>query len=58
MPLQKLREFLDSQSVKYVVISHSLAYTAAEIAALAHIPGKELAKTFAPRALRDWSNPG
>jgi Ala-tRNA(Pro) deacylase len=45
MPLQKLIEFLDSENVKYVVISHSLAYTAAEIAALAHIPGKELAKT-------------
>jgi Ala-tRNA(Pro) deacylase len=45
MPLQKLKEFLDSQHVKYVVISHSLAYTAAGIAALTHIPGKELAKT-------------
>jgi Ala-tRNA(Pro) deacylase len=45
MPLQKLKDFLDSQHVKYVVISHSIAYTAAEIAALAHIPGKELAKT-------------
>ncbi|HKF21866.1 MAG TPA: YbaK/EbsC family protein [Candidatus Angelobacter sp.] len=45
MPLQKLKDFLDSQRVKYVVISHSIAYTAAEIAALAHIPGKELAKT-------------
>jgi Ala-tRNA(Pro) deacylase len=45
MPLQKLKEFLDRQNVKYVVISHSPAYTAAGIAALAHIPGKELAKT-------------
>lgn len=45
MPLQKLKGFLDSQNVKYVVISHSMAYTAAGIAALAHIPGKELAKT-------------
>lgn len=45
MPLEKLKEFLDSEKVKYVVISHSLAYTAAGIAALAHIPGKELAKT-------------
>ena len=32
-------------SVKYVVISHSPAYTAQEIAASAHIPGHELAKT-------------
>ncbi len=45
MPLQKLKEFLDNQNVKYMVISHSPAYTAAGIAALAHIPGRELAKT-------------
>src|SRR5215831_1560490 len=45
MPLQKLKEFLDSRNVSYEVISHSVAYTANEIAALAHIPGKELAKT-------------
>lgn len=45
MPLAKLKEFLDSHNIKYVIISHSLAYTAAGIAALAHIPGKELAKT-------------
>jgi len=45
MPVQKLKEFLDSNSVKYVVIKHSAAFTAQEIAASAHIPGKELAKT-------------
>lgn len=45
MPLQKLKEFLDSANVRYVVISHSLAYTAAGIAKLTRIPGKELAKT-------------
>ena len=45
MPVRKLREFLDSHAVKYVTISHSKAYTAQEIAASAHIPGKELAKT-------------
>lgn len=45
MPLDRLREFLDSQNIKYVIISHSPAYTAAGIAALVHIPGKELAKT-------------
>lgn len=49
MSLTKLREFLDSQHVKYVVISHSVAYTAQGIAALAHIPGKELAKTVMVR---------
>ena len=45
MSLPKLKEFLDSHNIKYVVISHSVAYTAAGIAALTHIPGKELAKT-------------
>ena len=45
MPLSKLREFLDSQNVKYLVMSHSLAYTAQGVAALAHVSGKKLAKT-------------
>lgn len=45
MPVRQLKEFLDSNGVKYVTISHSPAYTAQEIAASAHIPGKELAKT-------------
>ena len=45
MPLSKLRDFLDSHQVRYLVISHFDAYTAQGIAALAHIPGKELAKT-------------
>src|SRR2546425_10040648 len=45
MPLSKLRAFLDQNNVKYLVISHSVAYTAQGIAALAHIPGQELAKT-------------
>jgi Ala-tRNA(Pro) deacylase len=45
MPTKKLREFLDSHGVKYVSISHSRAYTAQEIAASAHIPGRELAKS-------------
>lgn len=45
MPLKKLTEFLDSQGVKYVTMKHSPAYTAQEIAAEAHIPGKALAKT-------------
>ena len=35
MPIKKLKEFLDAEHVKYVVISHSPAYTAQEIAACA-----------------------
>jgi len=45
MAVKKLKELLDQEGVKYVVISHSPAYTAQEIAASAHVPGKELAKT-------------
>lgn len=45
MPLRKLKDFLDSKDIKYVTISHSTAYTANEVAASAHISGKELAKT-------------
>lgn len=45
MPVTKLKEFLDSHNVKYVAVKHSTAYTAQEIAASAHISGKELAKT-------------
>ncbi len=44
MPVEKLRAYLDGNAVKYVSISHSRAYTAAEVAASAHIPGKKLAK--------------
>ena len=45
MSLLRLRQFLDNYNIRYVVISHSVAYTAEAIAALTHIPGKELAKT-------------
>jgi Ala-tRNA(Pro) deacylase len=45
MHLSSLKEYLDRHNVKYIVISHSSAYTAQGIAALTHIPGKELAKT-------------
>jgi Ala-tRNA(Pro) deacylase len=45
MPANKLREYLDGEKVKYVTISHSPAYTAQEIAASAHVHGKEMAKT-------------
>lgn len=45
MPVKKLKEFLDSNGVKYVSINHSAAYTAQEIAACAHVRGRDLAKT-------------
>jgi Ala-tRNA(Pro) deacylase len=45
MPSKKLKAFLDENKIKYITIKHSSAYTAQEIAAIAHIPGKDLAKT-------------
>lgn len=45
MPVNRLREYLEQNGVKFVTITHSPAYTAQEIAARAHVPGKELAKT-------------
>lgn len=45
MPVVKLKEFLDKHKVKYVTLSHSTAYTASEIAALAHVKGRNMAKT-------------
>jgi len=43
--LKKLTDHLDTHGVKYLVLKHSPAFTAQEIAASAHLPGKELAKT-------------
>jgi Ala-tRNA(Pro) deacylase len=45
MPVRKLKEFLDREKVKYICITHSPAYTAQEVAASAHVTGRELAKT-------------
>jgi Ala-tRNA(Pro) deacylase len=45
MPVTRLKEFLDSNNIKYILISHSPAYTAQAIAASAHVSGKDLAKT-------------
>ncbi|UCF87117.1 MAG: YbaK/EbsC family protein [Nitrospiraceae bacterium] len=43
--MKKLKNFLDSNSIRYVSIKHSQVFTAQEIAASAHISGKALAKT-------------
>jgi len=44
MPVTKLKEFLESEKVKYVSIYHSSSYTAQETAECAHISGQEMAK--------------
>lgn len=45
MPLNKLINYLDKHGKKYVIVKHSPAFTAQEVAASAHIPGKEMIKT-------------
>jgi Ala-tRNA(Pro) deacylase len=45
MLARSFKKYLDSQHVPYDVISHKATYTAQEIAAAAHISGKNLAKT-------------
>lgn len=45
MPVEKLKDFLDSNNVKYVSIEHSVAYTAKEIAERVNIKGDQMAKT-------------
>ncbi len=50
MPHKKLKEFLDSHNVKYISMNHSPAFTSQEIAAAAHISGKQLAKTVIIKA--------
>lgn len=47
--LKRLKDYLDDNGIKYKTISHSPAYTAQEIAALVHVPGKDLAKTVIVR---------
>jgi Ala-tRNA(Pro) deacylase len=45
MTLQRLQEFLGEHKVRYRTIAHEPAITAQEIAAAAHIAGRNLAKT-------------
>lgn len=47
MPVQQLKQFLDNHGARYLSIQHSLAYTAQEVAASAHVSGKEMVKTLA-----------
>lgn len=45
MPAATIKEFLNKHKVKYVVITHSPAFTAQEVAESAHIRGIEMVKT-------------
>lgn len=42
---QAIRNYLDEHHARYSIIEHSPAYTAQEVAASTHLPGRELAKT-------------
>jgi len=44
MPAKLLKDFLDNHHVKYISIDHSPSFTAQEVAASAHVSGKQLAK--------------
>jgi Ala-tRNA(Pro) deacylase len=48
--LTKLKEFLDGNQIAYTVLTHSPAYTAQEVAAAEHVPGKEFAKVVIAKA--------
>ncbi|RME67966.1 MAG: deacylase [Verrucomicrobia bacterium] len=45
MPATKIREFLDRANIPYTTILHPPAFTAQKTAAVAHVPGREVAKT-------------
>ncbi len=45
MPCVKLKEYLDKHQVPYITVTHSQSFTAQQIAASAHIPGKNMIKT-------------
>lgn len=45
MVITKLKEYLNENGVKYAEINHSPAFSAQEVAASVHVPGKEMAKT-------------
>ena len=49
MPVKKLKAFLDEHKIKFITIAHSIAYTAAETAASAHVSGKDFAKAVMVR---------
>jgi Ala-tRNA(Pro) deacylase len=49
MATRRITEFLNGNAIKYVLITHSPAFTAQEVAASVHVPGKSFAKTIIAR---------
>jgi len=55
MICKKLKAFLDEHRIRYVVVSHSSAYTAREVAASVHVAGKDVVKCVMVSAdARPW----
>ncbi len=50
---KKLLAYLKAQKVKAKVIKHAVAYTAQELAAQQHIPGKQVVKSVLIRTAKD-----
>ncbi len=46
MPIRRLRTYLDTHDVRYVVMDHSPAFSALEEAQYKHISGRNIAKTI------------
>ena len=47
---KRLKEYLEENKVPYTHCTHRLAYTAQEVAAAQHVPGREMAKTIVLKA--------
>jgi Ala-tRNA(Pro) deacylase len=45
MPLRRIRQYLEEHKVDYSIMTHPPAFTAQKVAAAAHVPGREVAKT-------------
>ncbi|QEA38725.1 YbaK/EbsC family protein [Pistricoccus aurantiacus] len=45
MSLERVTRYLDEHSVKYILLQHSQAYTAQEIAEAVHVSGRHFAKS-------------
>ena len=50
LSFNKLKEFLDKSLVAYEVLTHPVAFTAQQLAAVQHVKGRELAKVVIARS--------
>ena len=44
MSMERMRQYLDEQNIKYSILQHSPAYTAQEVAESVHVTGRHFAK--------------